>query len=62
MPKKCTCGHSAKYPDCDGSHKALDSAMDNLVPLILNKENQWLYLSIGRLSINLKSLIGFFLR
>lgn len=21
MPKECTCGKSAKYPNCDGSHK-----------------------------------------
>jgi CDGSH-type Zn-finger protein len=33
MSKQCTCGHSSAYPICDGSHKAIESAMDVRIPL-----------------------------
>ena len=40
MPKQCTCGHSSKYPVCDGSHKALDSAIEVRVPLTFNVKDE----------------------
>jgi len=28
MPKQCECGKSAKYPNCDGTHKTITKEQD----------------------------------